>query len=68
MTIRIACTALSKRIKAGHPTKDGHRFKGGGADVTNECLMAVIQFVEPENTVTVSQNGKPAYEITVRKL
>lgn len=64
--IRIACTALTKRIRAGHPNKDGHSFRGGGVDVTSDCLKAVIEFVEPGHVVTVEVDGKPTYEIAVR--
>jgi hypothetical protein len=64
--IRVACTALLKRIKAGHPDKDGHSFRGGGVDVTSDCLKAVIEFVEVGHVVTVEVNGKPTYEIEVR--
>lgn len=68
MTIRIACTALMKRINAGRVNKEGTAFVGEPKDVTSDCLKAVIDFVEPGKTVTVNENGQPAYEITVRKL
>ena len=66
--IHIACTALLRRIKAGHLAKDGHSFKGGGVDVTSDCLKAIIDFVEPGNIVTVNENGIPAFEIEVRRI
>jgi hypothetical protein len=66
--IRVACTALLKRIMAGHPNKDGIALKGGGQDVTSDCLKAIIEFVEPGKIVVVNENGTPAYEIEVRKI
>lgn len=66
--IRVACTALMKRITAGHPNKDGKSFRGGGEDVTSDVLKAVIEYVEPGHVVTVNVNGMPAYEIEVRAL
>lgn len=66
--IRVACTALLKRIKAGHPNKDGHSFRGGGEDVTSDVLKAVIEYVEPGHIVTVNVDGVPAYEIEVRAM
>lgn len=41
MGIRIACTALTGRIKAGMPSKDGTHFVGNPQDVTSDCLKAV---------------------------
>ncbi len=68
MSIRIACTALLKRIKAGKVSKDGLDFVGKPIDVTSDCLKAVIDFVGPGHTVTVEADGVPAYEITVKAL
>lgn len=68
MAIRIACTALVRRIVAGHLAKDGFSFKGGGIDVTSDCLKAVIDFVGPGKTVEVHVGGTPRYEISVREI
>lgn len=67
MAIRIACTALAKRIVVGTVSKDGLSFTGEPKDVTSDCLKAVIDFVGDAPAV-VTENGKPAYEITVKKL
>jgi len=66
--IRIACTALLKRIKAGRPNKDGTAFIGGGEDVTSDCLKAVIEFIGAGQTQIVTSNGVPAFEISVREV
>jgi hypothetical protein len=66
--IRIACTALGKRIKAGKVSKDGKDFVGNPQDVTSDCLKAVIDFVEPGRRVIVHENGVPAYSIDVLRV
>lgn len=66
--IRVACMALRKRIKAGHPAKDGLAFKGGGVDVTSDCLKAIIEFIGAGETHVVTCDGAPVYEITVRSV
>jgi hypothetical protein len=66
--IRIACTALLKRIKAGTPNKDGLSFRGGGQDVTSDCVKAIIEFVGVGGTHEVTVNGKPMYEIEIREI
>jgi hypothetical protein len=40
--IRVATAALSRRIFAGRPTKDGLGFKEPRYDVTSDCLKAVV--------------------------
>lgn len=64
--IRIACTALLKRIKAGRPNKDGTAFIGGGEDVTSDCLKAIIEFIGAGETHVVQRDGVPVFEISVR--
>lgn len=64
--IRVACTALLKRIKAGRPNKAGNSFIGGGDDVTSDCIKAIIEFVGVGGIHEVTVNGKPMYEIEVR--
>lgn len=66
--IRVACMALSKRIKAGTPNKDGHSFRSGGQDVTSDCIKAIIEFVGEGGTHEVSVDGAPMYEIEVRRI
>lgn len=64
--IRVACTALLKRIKAGRPNKAGNSFIGGGDDVTSDCIKAIIEFVGVGGIHEVTVNGKLMYEIEVR--
>jgi hypothetical protein len=64
--IRIACTALAKRIKAGRPNKEGTAFVGHPQDVTSDVLKAVSEFVGIGNIVTVEADGVPVFEIEVR--
>ena len=66
--MRIACTGVMPRIKAGRPSKDGSCFVGNPTDVTSDCLKAVIEFVGVGHCTTVHVNGLPAYEITVNKV
>ena len=66
--LRIACTALTKRIFAGRVNKAGNSFLDGKVDVTSDCLKAVIEHVEPGHTVTVHVDGVPKYEITVKAI
>jgi uncharacterized protein GlcG (DUF336 family) len=66
--IRIACTALARRIKAGHPNKDGLSFRGGGVDVTSDCVKAIIGYVGVGGTHEVTVDGKPVFEISIRTL
>jgi hypothetical protein len=63
--IRVACT-WNKRIRAGHPNKDGLSFRCGGDDVTSDVLKAIIEYVQPGNSITVTENGVPMFEIEVR--
>lgn len=64
--IRIACTAIAKRINAGRINQAGNAFLGNPIDVTSDCLKAVIDLVEPGRLVIVNENGAPKYEISVR--
>ncbi|WP_175837080.1 DUF7446 family protein [Burkholderia anthina] len=66
--IRIACMALSKRIKAGTPNKDRQSFRGGGQDVTNDCIKSIIEFVGVGGTHEVTVDGVPKYEIEIREI
>lgn len=64
--IRVATAALSGRIYAGYPTKDGTRFREPRHDVTSDAIKAVIDHIGIGNTATINEDGKPAFEITVR--
>lgn len=72
--LRIATSALGRRIFAGRVNKDGTAFIGGKfsldgkVDVTSDVLKAVIDFVEPGHVITVEDDGVPAYEISVRAI
>lgn len=66
--LRVACTAISKRINVGRINKAGDSFIGDPQDVTGDCLKAVIDLVGIGKRATVNENGVPTYEITVRKL
>lgn len=68
MAIRVAMAALSKRIFAGHPTKNGQGFKEPRYDVTSDVLLAVSQFVGIDHKTTVECEGKPAFIIQVRSI
>lgn len=64
--IRVACTAIGKRINAGRVNKAGDSFIGNPVDVTSDVIGAVIQKIGAGNVITVTENGQPAYEIEVR--
>ena len=65
MTLRIACSALGKRIFAGHLTKDGTRFREPRHDVTSDVLKAVIDKIEIGNEVEVSDGESIVARIAV---
>jgi hypothetical protein len=70
--LRIACSALSSRIMAGKVCKDGMTFKEGAVDVTSDVLKAVIEKIESDspktNTIIITRDGKPEYEVSVKRL
>lgn len=65
-TLRIACTAINKRIMAGKVGKDGLSFTGNPIDVTSDCLKAVIEKIGIGQTHSVMVDGIPEFEIEVR--
>jgi hypothetical protein len=65
---RVACSPLTGIIYAGRPNKDGTAWAGEKHDVTSDVLGALIEKVGPGNVISVNENGKPAYEIEVRKV
>lgn len=67
-SIRIACAAISRRIYAGRVSDDGRSFAGDKADVTSDVLKAVVDLVEPGNSLVVTVDGRPQFEIHVRAL
>jgi len=64
--IRVACTALLKRIVAGSPNKDGTALVGGGDDVTGDCLKATAELIGAGNSITLKIKGVDAYVIAVK--
>lgn len=63
--IRIATAALSGRIFAGRPTKDGRGFKEPRYDVTSDCLVAIKDKIGIGHEVTVEREGVPQFRIAV---
>lgn len=67
---RIATAALTGRIFLGTPDPKGQQFIGVTKDVTSDCIKAVIDKVQREETsvLVVTENGVPTHEIEVRKI
>lgn len=63
--IRVATAALSGRIFAGKPTKDGQGFKEPRYDVTSDVLVAVRDKIGVGHEVTVERDGKPEFRIAI---
>lgn len=63
--IRVATAALSGRIFAGRPTKDGMGFKEPRYDVTSDVLVAVKDKIGIGHQVTVEREGVPAFHIAI---
>jgi len=55
--IRVATAALSERIFAGRPTKDGRGFKEPRYDVTSDVLQAIRDKVGIGNEIEVGLAG-----------
>jgi hypothetical protein len=66
--IRVATAALSRRVYAGRPTKDGMALKEPRYDVTSDVLKACVEHIGVNRKATVIIDGKPAYTITVRSV
>lgn len=56
--IRVATAALSGRIFAGRPTKDGMGFKEPRYDVTSDALKAVMDHIGIGNQADIVSDGK----------
>jgi hypothetical protein len=63
--IRVATAALSERIFAGRPTKNGRGFKEPRYDVTSDVLQAIRDKVGIGNEVAVECNGEVEFRIAV---
>ena len=66
--IRLATAALSRRVYAGRPTKDGMGLKEPRYDVTSDVLKACVEHIGVNRQATVNIDGQPAYTITVRSI
>lgn len=67
--IHIGTSPLTHRIFAGHVLKDGCTWAANKQDVTGAACGAVCEHVLANGGhVTVTCNGKPKFEITVRDL
>jgi FMN-dependent NADH-azoreductase len=64
--IHVACTALTKRIKAGHTNRAGNTFHRGAVDVTSDCIKAIIEYIGVGETHVVTVDGVPRFEIEIR--
>ena len=63
--IRVATDALSGRIFAGRPRKDGRAFREPRFDVTSDCLVAIKDKIGIGHEVTVELEGVPQFRIAV---
>lgn len=67
--LRVATSPITGTIFAGHLLKCGQVWAANKQDVTIDALVAVAMHVESAGKpVVIHANGKPKYEITVRKL
>jgi hypothetical protein len=57
--LRIATAALSGRIFAGYPTKDGKGLKEPRHDVTSDVLLAIRDKVGIGSEIEVAPEGGP---------
>ena len=68
--IHVATSPRTNTIFAGHTLKDGRTWGAGKQDVTLEALCAVAEhgaaFGKP--IVISDTDGKPVFEITVKRL
>lgn len=66
--LRIACTAINKRIMAGKIGKNNFDFIGTPIDVTSDVMKAIIDKIGVGKTDVITINGVPTYEIEVRQI
>lgn len=67
--LHVGTSPLTNRIFVGHVLKDGRTWGEGKQDVTVTTCVAVAEHVlANKESVIVTCNGKPKYEITVRDL
>ncbi len=63
--IRVATAAISGRIFAGRPTKDGMGFKEPRYDVTSDVLVAVKDKIGIGHQVNVERDGVVEFRIAI---
>lgn len=63
--IRLAMTALGKRIMAGYPNKAGTGFVGEPDDVTSDVFKVVAEKVGVGMCTDVMVEGKHMYRIAI---
>lgn len=69
MTLHVAPSPITHRIFAGSIRKDGVTWGSNKTDVTGEACAAVAHHALGQGgTITVTGNGKPLWEITVREV
>ena len=67
--LHVGVSPLTNRIYVGHVLKDGVTWSSDFQDVTGKACGAVCEHVVANGgPVTVTCNGKPKFEITVREL
>lgn len=67
--LRVGTSPITGTIYAGHLLKCGQVWAANKQDVTIDALVAVAMHVENfGKPVVIHADGKPEYEITVRKL
>ncbi len=68
-SLHIGCSPLTNHIFAGRILKDNQTWEKGKQDVTNMVCGAVAEYATLNGgTIVVDCNGKPKFEITVRRL
>lgn len=63
--IRVATAALSGRIFAGRPTKNGLGFKEPRYDVTSDCLKAILDHIGMDRQADIVSNGEVVCTIKI---
>ena len=67
--LHVGTSPLTNRIYAGTVLKDGKTWGANKSDVTGAACGAVIEHVlGNKGSVIVNLDGKPCYEISVKKL
>ena len=67
-SIHVAASPITGTVFAGYVMKDGRTWGSGKRDVTGEACAAVAEHALANGGhVTVSANGVPLYEITVKR-